>query len=82
MKPFYVVLVVIYCLISIALVIVSLMQEGKGGGLSAFTGSSDTYWSKNKGRSVEGKLVLVTRILATLFIVLSIILALKVWPHA
>lgn len=81
MKPLYIVFVALYCLISIALIIVVLMQEGKNGGLSAFTGTTDTYWSKNKGRSVEGKLALVTKILATLFIVLSIILALDVWPH-
>ncbi|MBO4281407.1 MAG: preprotein translocase subunit SecG [Lachnospiraceae bacterium] len=81
MKSLYIGLVVIYCLICIALVVVVLMQEGKSGGLSAFTGSSSTYWSKNKGRSVEGKLALITRVLATLFIVLSIVLALTIWTH-
>ena len=37
--------------------VIVLMQEGKNNGLGALTGSSDTYWSKNKGRSMEGMLV-------------------------
>ena len=37
----------------------------------------DSYWSKNKGRSAEGMLERVTKILATLFIVLSVILNLN-----
>lgn len=82
MKPLYLTLVVIYCIICVALIVITLMQEGKNAGLGSLSGANtDTYWSKNKGRSAEGKLILVTRILATLFIVLSIVLALKGWPH-
>jgi preprotein translocase subunit SecG len=50
------------------------MQEGKSNGLGALAGSSDTYWSKNKGRSMEGILVKVTRVLVILFIVISCVL--------
>ncbi|MBO4280308.1 MAG: preprotein translocase subunit SecG [Lachnospiraceae bacterium] len=83
MKPLYLVLVVIYCIICISLVVITLMQEGKNAGLGSLSGANtDTYWSKNKGRSAEGKLILATRILAALFIVLSIVLALKGWPHS
>lgn len=65
---------VAYILICIAIIIVVLMQEGKNSGLGAVTGSADTYWSKNKGRSTEGKLVKATAIMGGLFIVISIIL--------
>lgn len=65
---------VAYIIICIALVIVVLMQEGKTSGLGAVGGASDTYWSKNKGRSQEGMLVKITRVLAILFIVLSVVL--------
>ena len=34
----------------------------------------DTYWGKNKGRSMEGKLVTITKVLAVLFVVIAIIL--------
>ncbi len=69
---------IIYILVCIALTFVVLKQEGKTGGLSgAITGTGETYWSKNKGRSVEGTLVRVTEYLAAAFIILSIILCLR-----
>lgn len=78
MEALKVIVEIIYILICIALTFVVLKQEGKGDGLSgAITGSGETYWSKNKGRSVEGTLEKVTKYLAASFIVLSIILNLK-----
>ncbi len=65
---------VAYVIICVALVIVVLMQEGKNSGLGAMAGSSDSYWSKNKGRSTEGMLVKVTAVLGTLFVLLSLVL--------
>ena len=66
---------IIYVLICIALVVVVLMQEGKSAGLSGtINGVADTYWGKNKGRSMEGTLIKVTRVLAVLFVVLSVVL--------
>lgn len=66
---------VVYILVCIALAVVVLMQEGKSAGLTgAISGMADTYWGKNKGRSMEGTLERTTAILATVFIVLSIIL--------
>ena len=62
---------VAYIIICIALVIVVLMQEGKTSGLGALSGAADSYWSKNKGRSQEGMLVKITRVL---FVVLSVVL--------
>lgn len=63
-----------YIVVCIALVIVVLMQEGKTSGLGAIGGTSDTYWSKNKGRSSQGVLIKVTRVLAVLFVALSVVL--------
>ena len=69
---------VIYVLVCIALVVVVLMQEGKSAGLSgAINGVADTYWGKNKGRSMEGALEKITKILALVFVVLSIVLNLN-----
>ena len=65
---------VLYVVICIALTIVVIMQEGKSAGLGAISGMAETYWGKNKGRSIEGKLELATKILAVLFIVLSLVL--------
>ncbi|NLK28368.1 MAG: preprotein translocase subunit SecG [Clostridiales bacterium] len=70
-----VVVQIIYILICIALTVIVLKQEGKSEGLSsALTGASESYWSKNKGRSAEGFLDNTTKILAVLFVALSVVL--------
>ncbi|MDD6811237.1 MAG: preprotein translocase subunit SecG [Lachnospiraceae bacterium] len=74
-----IVLTVIYIIISIALVVLVLMQEGKSAGLGAISGMAETYWGKNKGRSMEGKLVKITTGLAVFFLLLSIVLNLNVF---
>jgi preprotein translocase subunit SecG len=68
------ILTVIFILISLALTVIILMQEGKSAGLGAIAGAADTYWGKNKGRSVEGMLVKWTRICVILFLVLAAVL--------
>ena len=68
------VLTIVFIIISIAVTVIVLMQEGKQTGLGAIAGSSETYWSKNKGRSVEGMLVKVTRVLVILCLVIAAVL--------
>lgn len=79
MQVLRVILSVIYILICVVLVVVVLMQEGKQSGLGALSGTSEGYWSKNKGRSAEGQLIKITTILAVLFIVLAVVLNLNVF---
>lgn len=68
------VLTVVFIIICIALTVIILLQEGKSAGLGAISGAADTYWGKNKGRSMEGMLVKVTRVLVILFLLISIVL--------
>lgn len=69
------IIMVLFVLICIALVVVIMMQESKSSGLSgAINGVADTYWGKNKGRSMEGKLVKATKVLAALFFVIALVL--------
>ena len=70
---------VIFILLCIALPALVLMQEGKSAGLGAISGAAETYWGKNKGRSMEGKLVKITKYLAIGFMVLTIVLNLSVF---
>lgn len=66
---------VLFVLIAIALSVVVLMQEGKAAGLSGtINGVADTYWGKNKGRSMEGNLEKATKILGALFIIVALLL--------
>lgn len=74
MSPIRVVLTVLFIIVCIAITIIVLMQEGKSAGLGAVAGAAETYWGKNKGRSMEGNLITITRILAVLFILLAIVL--------
>lgn len=75
MEIFEAIITIIYVIICIALVVVVLMQEGKSAGLSgSINGVADTYWGKNRGRSIEGALEKFTKALAVGFIVLSIVL--------
>ena len=62
---------VVFILICLAMTVIILMQEGKSAGLGAISGAADTYWGKNKGRSMEGMLVKVTRALVVLFMVIA-----------
>lgn len=73
-----IVLTILFIIICIALVVLVLMQEGKSAGLGAISGAAETYWGKNKGRSMEGQLVRITKILAVAFILLAVILNLNV----
>ena len=74
-----IILTVIFILVCVALTVLVLMQEGKSAGLGAISGVAETYWGKNKGRSMEGFLVKITRILAVSFMVLAAILNLSVF---
>ena len=69
-----IILTVVFIIISIALTVIILMQESKSAGLGAIAGAADTYWGKNKGRSMEGRLVTGTKILAALFIEIAAVL--------
>ena len=71
------ILTVIFVIICIALTVLVLMQEGKSQGLGAIAGAADTYWGKNKGRSMEGALVKITTGLAVGFMVLAVVLNLN-----
>ncbi|MFU2423277.1 MAG: preprotein translocase subunit SecG [Bacteroides sp.] len=72
-------LTIIFIIICLALTVLVLMQEGKDEGLGAISGAAETYWGKNKGRSMEGTLVKITRVLAVLFFLMAIVLNLNVF---
>ena len=68
------VLTVVFMIVCLIITVVILLQEGKQAGLTgAISGAADTYWGKNKGRSMEGKLEKATKICVVLFFVLSVI---------
>ena len=69
-----IILTIILIVVSIAFTVIVLMQEGKSSGLGAIIGAAETYWGRNKGRSMEGALVKLTKILGIVFMLLAIVL--------
>ncbi len=60
-------------ILAVILVIVVLLQESRSAGLSgAIAGGADTFFGKGKGRTMEQKLVKITKIGAIAFFVLTL----------
>lgn len=69
-------LIIIHVIISIVLIAVVLMQHGKQQGLSgAIAGGAETFFGRNKGRTIDAMLKKVTSVVAVLFVVSSVTLA-------
>ncbi len=69
------ILKVLLIVVSVALVVVVLMQEGNSGGLGAVAGAAgESYVSKNKSRTPEGRKRTVTKILGAAFVVIAIVM--------
>ena len=79
MEALRVVINIIFILVCVALTVLVLMQEGKSAGLGSISGAAETYWCRNKGRSMEGMLVKITKILAVFFMFLAVVLNLNVF---
>lgn len=79
MEALRVVINIIFILVCVALTVLVLMQEGKSAGLGSISGAAETYWGRNKGRSMEGMLMKITKILAVFFMLLAVVLNLNVF---
>ena len=72
------ILTIIFIIICVFLSAVILLQEGKSAGLSgSIGGMADSYWGRNKSRSMEGKLEKLTKYAAILCLILALVLNLK-----
>lgn len=66
---------IIHLILSLILVAVVLLQSGKAQGLSgAIAGGSETFFGKNKGRTIDAILEKWTSVVAISFLVTSIVL--------
>lgn len=58
---------------SIIIVVVVMLQQSQQQGLSgAIAGGADSFFDKNKGRTIEAKLAKITKIVAGVFFVVSL----------
>lgn len=77
MEALKIVLMILFAVVSIALTVIILFQEGKQAGLGSLSGTasnSESYWAKNKKHSKEGILVRVTSALVLVFFILAAVL--------
>ena len=72
------ILSIIFIILCIAISAIILIQEGKSSGLGSIGGMADTYWGRNKGRSMEGNLEKFTKYGAILFFILALVLNLNI----
>lgn len=72
------ILQIVFVIVCVVITCIILLQEGKSAGLSgSISGAAESYWGKNKGRSMEGKLEKATTILAIAFFVFAFVLNLN-----
>ena len=76
MTALKVVLTVLHLIIAFGLVAVVLFQSSKSEGLSgSIAGGAETFFGKNKGKTMDGVLAKCTVVLAILFVVTSVSLS-------
>ena len=71
------VLTIVNIVLAVILVVTVLFQSGKSAGLSgSIGGGAETFFGKNKARTMDGMLAKLTVVVAFLFIVTSFVLSL------
>jgi len=79
MSALSIILSIIDILLGIIMVVLFLVQEGNDRGMGVVSGATtDSYYSKTKGRTLEERLKQATKITAILFAVVSVILYLAI----
>jgi preprotein translocase subunit SecG len=76
MSPIQLTLTIIYVLLAVFLVVVVILQSGKSNGLSGAIGggSAETFLAKNKSKSLDARLAKLTKWVAIVFVVLTMVL--------
>jgi len=69
-----IILAVLDILVCVALVLLVVFQEGNDKGLGVIGGGADTFFGKEKGRTLDSKLKRFTTILAIAFVMLTLAL--------
>lgn len=79
MGVFGIVLGILLCIVCVAIIIVIILQEGNEQGVGVVTGAADSYFSKNKARSIDAFLARWTKGFAVFFVLF--VIALNVLAH-
>ena len=72
------VLAIVIILVSIAIIALVMLQESKQQGLGAIGGAADSFFGKNKGKTMDAKLAKFTKLFGAVFFVLALVASLLV----
>lgn len=64
----------VLAVVAIAIIVVIILQEGNQQGLGVVTGAADSYFSKNKARSIDAFLSRWTKVFAAVFVLFVVVL--------
>lgn len=68
-----IVLIALIAVCAIAIIVLVLCQKGNSGGFNALSGTTETYYAQNKGKTLEGRLKKWTIALGILIAAFTII---------
>ena len=74
-ESFPVIKIVIMCVLAvlaIAMIVLVVLQKSNQNGVSAISGQTDTFYNRNKGATLQGKIKILTIIDAVCILVLCI----------
>ena len=73
MGPLEITFGIILCVLAVAVVVCVMLQSGKEKSLSGtIAGAGESFFSKNKGKSKEKTLGIITTVLAIIFVLLTV----------
>lgn len=70
-----VIVTMLLVLSALVLIVTVLLQPGESNGLGAIAGGAETFFGKNKAKTMEGKLALATKVSAVVFIICGLLVA-------
>lgn len=70
------ILSIVYFVIALVLIAIVMLQSGKSAGLTGtIAGGADTFLSKNKAKSADARMAKMTKWVAILFLVLTLVIS-------
>lgn len=75
MNAWQIIVTLFHIIFALSIIIIVLLQSGKSAGLSgAIAGGAETFFGKNKGRTIDAMLSKYTSVAAIAFLVTSVVL--------
>lgn len=72
MNTWQIIVGVLMIIVSVIIIAVVLLQQGRRTGIGAISGGADTFFSKNKARDVDAIVSRLTKYVAIAFFVIAV----------